>query len=247
MLSVENVSSGYGLIEVLHAVSLVVNEGEMVSIIGTNGAGKSSLLRTISALIPCKSGRIVLENVEISKFPPDKVAALGLIHVPEGRHIFAPLTVYDNLILGTYRHQRLSDSNEQDRLFEFVFKLFPILRGRKRQIAGTLSGGEQQMLALARALMAQPKLLVLDEPSLGLAPTIVGDIRNVLQELNAAGLTMLLVEQNALLALNLAHRAYVLDLGRIVLEGQSRVLLSNDEIKRIYLGDLSEEKGEFRA
>jgi len=237
MLRVEEVSSGYGPIEVLHHVSLVVNRGEMVSIIGTNGAGKSTLLRTISALLPCRGGKIVFEDCDITKYAPDEVAKLGLIQVPEGRHIFAPLTVYDNLILGTYRKQRDFEVNEKERLFQFVFNLFPILLERKNQIAGTLSGGEQQMLALGRALMAQPKLLILDEPSLGLAPTIIGDIRRVLQELNTAGLTILLVEQNALLALSLARRAYVLDLGRIVLQGASIVLLGNDEVKRIYLGE----------
>jgi branched-chain amino acid transport system ATP-binding protein len=237
VLRVEGITSGYGPIEVLHQVSLGVRSGEMVSIIGTNGAGKSTLLQTISALLPCREGKIVFENCDITNFAPDKVAGMGLIQVPEGRHIFAPLTVYDNLILGTYRNQGRFGANEKERLFKFVFNLFPILRERKNQIAGTLSGGEQQMLALGRALMAQPKLIILDEPSLGLAPTIVEDIRRVLQELNAAGLTILLVEQNALLALNLAHRAYVLDLGRIVLQGDSAVLLGHDEVKRIYLGE----------
>ncbi len=237
MLRLENISSGYGSIEVLHSISLTVNSGEIVSIIGANGAGKSTLLRTISALLPCKGGGIIFEDHDITRFPPDKVVGLGLVQVPEGRQVFTPLTVYENLLLGTYSRHRQLGKGEKERLFSLVFDLFPILYERKQQLAGTLSGGEQQMLALGRALMAQPRLLLLDEPSLGLAPTVVSSISRVLQELNRQGLTILLVEQNALLALRLAQRAYVLDTGRIVLQGEAKDLLHNDQVRRIYLGE----------
>lgn len=237
MLNLENVSSGYGPVEVIHSISLSINRGELVSIIGTNGAGKTTLLRTISALVPCRSGKIIFEDCDVTRFPPHKIVELGLVQVPEGRQILAPLTVYENLLLGTYGRRRSFGSHEKEELFEFVYNLFPILSERKKQIAGTLSGGEQQMLALGRALMAKPKLLLLDEPSLGLAPVVIEDIRRVLLELNSSGLTILLVEQNALLALKLAKRAYVLDVGYIAIEGNSLDLLQNDEVKRIYLGE----------
>lgn len=237
MLWLENVCSGYGPVEVLHDISLVINSGEIVSIIGANGAGKSTLLRTISGLLPSKGGKIVFEDYDVTRFPPERVVSLGLVQVPEGRHIFAPLTVYENLLLGIYSRRRQLGKGEKERLFRFVFDLFPILYERKQQIAGTLSGGEQQMLSLGRALMGQPRLLLTDEPSLGLAPLIVNSIFRQLQELNRRGLTIFLVEQNALLALTMAQRAYVLDTGRLVLQGDANDLLHNDQVRRIYLGE----------
>jgi branched-chain amino acid transport system ATP-binding protein len=237
MLWLENVSSGYDSIEVLHDISLVVNQGEIISIIGVNGAGKSTLLRTVSGLLPCKLGRIFFENEEISRYSPDRIAGLNLIQVPEGRHVFAPLTVFENLLLGTYSSRRKLGKSEKERLFRFVFDLFPILVERKKQIAGTLSGGQQQMLALGRALMAQPKLLMLDEPTLGLAPVIIGSICRLIQELNRQGITILLVEQNAMIALTLAQRAYVLDTGRIALQGEAGDLLCDNQVRKIYMAE----------
>ncbi len=237
MLLLDRVCSGYGPVEVLHDISLEINSGEIVSIIGANGAGKTTLLRTISGLLSAKAGKIAFANHDITRFPPERVVGLGLVQMPEGRHIFAPLTVSENLLLGIYSRRRQLGKGERERLFSFVFELFPILRERKRQIAGTLSGGEQQMLALGRALMGQPRLLLTDEPSLGLAPLIVNNIFEQLQELNRQGLTILLVEQNALLALTAARRAYVLDTGRLVLQGYASDLLHNDQVRRIYLGE----------
>ncbi len=237
MLRLEKISSGYGPVGVLHDISLVVNVEEIVGIIGANGVGKSTLMRTISGLLPCREGKIVFEDHDITRFPPDRVAGLGIVQVPEGRRIFTPLTVYENLLIGTYGRRQQLGKGERGRLFSFVFDLFPILYERKKQIAGTLSGGEQQMLAIGRALMAQPKLLLLDEPSLGLAPMVVSNISHVLQDLNRQALTILLVEQNALLALTLAKRAYVLDNGCIAIQGQACDLLRNDQVRRIYLGE----------
>lgn len=237
MLEIENLSSGYGSIEVLHSVCLKVDAEEIVSIIGANGAGKSTLLRTISGLIKSTSGMIALEGRDISSSPADKVAKLGLIQVPEGRQLFAALTVYENLFIGSYPTYGRLANGERAQLFDHVFELFPILADRRKQIARTLSGGEQQMLAIGRALMGQPKLLLLDEPSLGLAPTVVESISTVLQGLNKDGLPILLVEQNAALALTLATRGYVLDLGRIILQGAGSELLNNEKVKEIYLGE----------
>lgn len=237
MLLLDHVSSGYGPVEVLHEISLEINSGEIVSIIGANGAGKTTLLHTISGLLPAQRGKIAFDDHDVTRFPPERIVGLGLVQIPEGRHIFAPLTVSENLLLGIYIRRRQLGRDERERLFSFVFDLFPILRERKRQIAGTLSGGEQQMLALGRALMGQPKLLLADEPSLGLAPLIIDDIFQRLQELNRQGLTILLVEQNALIALTSARRAYVIDTGRLVLQGYASDLLHNDQVRRIYLGE----------
>jgi branched-chain amino acid transport system ATP-binding protein len=237
MLFLENVSAGYGKVEVLHNISLVINNGETVSIIGANGGGKTTLLRTISGLISSKKGKIVFEDHDITQFTPERIVSLGLIHVPEGRHIFTPLTVYENLLLGVYSKRRQLRKGEREKLFGIIFDLFPILFDRKQQIAGTLSGGEQQMLALGRALMLQPKLLLTDEPSLGLAPLVVKSIFQQLKELNRRGLTIFLVEQNALMALTMAQRAYILDTGHLVLQGEANDLLHNDQIRRIYLGE----------
>ncbi len=239
MLQLENISAGYGAIQVLHDVSLSVGKGEIVSVIGANGAGKSTLLRTISALVPCRKGRITFEGQDITHYPPHKVVEMGLIHVPEGRQVFAPLTTYENLLLGCYSKYRKLGSKGRERLFKFVFDLFPVLAHRRNQTAGTLSGGEQQMLAIGRALMAEPKLLVLDEPSLGLSPVMVETIDRVLRQLNSEGLTILLVEQNALMALGTANRAYVVDVGRIVLQGEAKKLLHDDKVREVYLGGAS--------
>ena len=236
MLEIENLSSGYGSIGVLHGICLKVEAKEIVSIIGANGAGKSTLLRTISSLIRSTGGRIAFEEQDISHLSADKVTKLGLIQVPEGRQLFAPLTVYENLYIGSFATYGRLDKSERAQLYDYVFELFPILANRRKQTAGTLSGGEQQMLAVGRALMGQPKLLLLDEPSLGLAPKIVETIATVLQGLNKKGLSILLVEQNASLALTIATSGYVLDLGRIILQGAASELLQNEKVKEIYLG-----------
>lgn len=236
MLRLENISSGYGLIEVLHGVSLEAGTGDMVSIIGANGAGKSTLLRTISGLLPCTGGRILFEGVDVTGFAPHKLVQIGITQVPEGRRLFGPLTVYENLLLGSYsKYNQLGKSGRREQL-ELVFELFPVLAERRNQIAGTLSGGEQQMLAIGRGLMAQPKLLLLDEPSLGLSPKILEDISNVLQELNQRGLAIVLVEQNAALALELARYVYLLSGGNVALHGEASKLKDNAAIKEVYLG-----------
>lgn len=236
MLRVENVSSGYGPLIVLHGVSLVVEVGEIVGIIGANGAGKSTLLRTVSGALSCSRGKITFDGYDISNFPPHKVVKIGLTHVPEGRQIFAPLTTSENLLLGAYSKYHQFGKKKLRELLDSVFQIFPILYERRNQISGTLSGGEQQMLALGRGLMAEPKLLLLDELSLGLAPTIVDEICRVLQELNKKGLPILLVEQNAEVALTVTHRTYVMEQGGIVLEGRSEEIADNDKVKEIYLG-----------
>ncbi len=237
MLQIEDVSSGYGQIAVLHNIQMKVDDGELVSLVGANGAGKSTLLRTIFSLLKCQKGRIVFDNQEISSFPPYKLAGAGLVHVPEGRQVFAPLTVYENLLLGTFSKRKKLSKIRISELFEYVYELFPILFERKNQLAGTLSGGEQQALAISRALMSEPKMLLIDEFSLGLAPIVVKHLCNVLKELNQKGLTILLVEQNVSIALDLAQRAYVLHLGKITHSGQSEELIGNEEIKRLYLGE----------
>ncbi len=236
MLQLEKVCAGYGPIEVIHEISLSVAKGEIVSVIGVNGAGKSTLLRTISALVPCRKGRITFEGKDITHYPPHKVVEIGLIQVPEGRQVFAPLTTYENLLLGCYTKYRKLGGKGRERLLKFVFDLFPVLAHRRNQTAGTLSGGEQQMLAIGRALMAEPRLLLLDEPSLGLAPVVVETIDQVLRQLNREGLTILLVEQNALMALGTANRAYVVDVGRVALEGEAKKLLDDDKVREVYLG-----------
>lgn len=237
MLQLEAVSAGYGAVEVLHNISLKVDAGEIVSMIGANGGGKSTLMKTISGLIPARGGKIIFEENDVTRTPPHKIVAMGLVQVPEGRHVFAPLSVYENLLLGTYSKYRQLNRQKKAELLDFVFNLFPILAQRKTQTAGTLSGGEQQMLSIGRALMAQPKLLLLDEPSLGLAPTIVEAIFEVLQQLNRQGVTIFMVEQNALIALTVAHRAYVLSTGRVVLQGKAEELLHDATVKEVYLGE----------
>lgn len=234
MLRLSNIHTYYGSIHAVKGVSIHVNAGEIVALIGGNGAGKSTILRTISGILKPTSGNIYFENDDITSLSPERILRTGIGHVPEGRRLFKGLTVRDNLILGAYSRK------DRDRIgadIDAMERLFPILKKRKGQIAGTLSGGEQQMLAMARAMMAKPEVLLLDEPSMGLAPIITSQIYEQIKALNLEdGLSMLLVEQNARLALNLAHRGYVVETGRIVMEGNTGELRESNEIQRAYLG-----------
>jgi branched-chain amino acid transport system ATP-binding protein len=233
LLEVTDLSVAYGSIQALRGVSLRVEPGEIVTLIGGNGAGKSTTLRTISGLLSPKKGTITFEGQPIHGQPPHVITRRGLVHVPEGRGIFANLTVAENLQLGAYsRHDRAAIAADRER----ALSLFPRVRERLTQIAGTLSGGEQQMVAIARALLARPRLLMLDEPSLGLAPQIVQTIFQVIRTINAEGTTILLVEQNASMALQVAHRAYVLEVGAIQMEGPAQELAASDEVRKAYLG-----------
>ena len=232
-LAVENLDVYYGAVHALKVVSLHVEAGEVVTLIGANGAGKTTLLRTISGIVPARSGRITFEGKDITKLPAHEIVGLGVSQSPEGRMVFANLSVEDNLELGAYR-RRDRDGIKQDR--DKVFHLFPRLLERKKQLSGTLSGGEQQMLAMGRALMSRPRVLLLDEPSLGIAPLLVRDIFKTIVEINRAGTTVLLVEQNAHMALGIAQRGYVLETGRVVLEDTAAALAANDEVRAAYLG-----------
>ena len=234
MLKIKNIDAFFGKIQVLRRVSLHVEAGEIVSLIGANGAGKTTLLNVISGLHPSRNGSRVFLDVETRGLKPEKIVALGILQVPEAEKVFNPLTVLENLELGAYL--RSQDRGQLMEEMEQVYQLFPILRDRKDQLAGTLSGGERQMLALGKALMGRPKLLMLDEPSLGLAPTVVSEIFRIIQSLNERGITILLVEQNAKEALRICRRAYVLDTGRILLTGTGEELLNNEEVKRAFLG-----------
>lgn len=236
MLIVRDLFAYYGRIQALKGVSLRVGRGEIVAILGANGAGKTTLLKTISGLIESRQGKVEFNGVDISRMRAHQVVRSGISHVPEGRQVFAPFTVAQNLELGALTRFRSSSQKDIERSFDFVYGLFPRLYERKTQIAGTLSGGEQQMLAIGRALMAEPKLLLLDEPSLGLAPQIVQNIVDVLRELNAGGLTILIVEQNTEIALDLATRGYILSVGSVVMEDSSANLVSNDAVREIYFG-----------
>jgi branched-chain amino acid transport system ATP-binding protein len=232
LLSVSNLEVSYGNIPALRGIDLDVNKGEIVTLIGANGAGKTTTLRTISGLLKPKSGEVTYDGRAITGIKPHVITAMGVSHVPEGRGIFANLTVNDNLELGAYlRNDKIKQSE-----YERIFTLFPVLKERIKQSAGTLSGGEQQMLAISRALMSKPQVLLLDEPSLGLAPQMVQTIFRVIKEINAEGTTILLVEQNAHMALVTAHRGYVMETGRIVLTDDTKALLSSDRIKKAYLG-----------
>jgi branched-chain amino acid transport system ATP-binding protein len=230
MLELEDVHAGYGPMDVLKGISLAVGEGEIVCVLGANGAGKSTTLMTISGINRCRQGVITFAGRRITNLPAHEIVALGISQVPEGRRIFPRLTVRENLEMGAF-HRQL-DGEE----IEKVFAQFPILKERQDQLGGTLSGGEQQMLAVARALMARPKLLLLDEPSLGLAPLIVAKIFDIIREINKAGTTILLVEQNANMALHVATRGYVLETGRIVLADTAQNLMNNEQVKKSYLG-----------
>ena len=233
LLSVRDVNTFYGGIHALRGISLEVEQGEIVALIGGNGAGKSTTLNTISGLVRPRSGQVLLNGEELGRFPAHEIMAKGVVQVPEGRRIFARLTVLENLKMGAYTR---SDKAELQADFERVFTLFPRLRERTSQPGGTLSGGEQQMLAIGRALMSHPKLLLLDEPSMGLAPILVEQIFDVIRDIHAQGGTVLIVEQNALMALGVAHRGYILQTGRIVLEDTAANLRQNPEVQKAYLG-----------
>lgn len=233
MLKVDNIDVYYGAIHAIKGISIEVPKGEIVTLVGSNGAGKSTTLRTISGLMKPKNGAILFEDKNIVGVSAHKIVGMGLCQVPEGRHVFANMSVMENLELGAYLR---SDKDEIARDLEDVFKKFPRLLERKDQISGTLSGGEQQMLAMGRALMSRPRLLLLDEPSMGLAPLLVKEIFNIIKEINESGTTVLLVEQNANMALSIADKAYVLETGRIALAGTAQELASSEAVRKAYLG-----------
>jgi len=236
MLRIEGLSAAYGSIQVLKNVTLRVPKGKVVSIIGANGAGKSTLLKSISGLMKINKGSIFYKDRDIAGMSANRIVGLGISQVPEGRQIFAHLSVLDNIHLGAYLYFKRNNRPEIKERIDRIYEIFPILETRSKQIAGTLSGGEQQMLAIARALMARPELILLDEPSMGIAPLIVREIFNVIQQLNESGTTVLLVEQNARVALKVAHHSYVLERGEIVMEGLAEELLDNPRVKEVYLG-----------
>ena len=233
MLKLDNINLYYGVIHALKNISLEVEQGEIVTLIGANGAGKTSTLRAISGLEPIKSGNITFKGSPLNKVPSNKIVSLGLSHVPEGRRVFPELTVMENLELGAYLRKDKAGIKQD---LEIVFSKFPRLKEREKQAAGTLSGGEQQMLAIGRALMNRPEMLLLDEPSMGLAPLVVKDIFDTIVEINKSGTTVLLVEQNANMALAIAHRAYVLETGHVSMTGNAKELLADDIIRKAYLG-----------
>ena len=234
MLEVSNLKVNYGMIQAIKGISFKVEEGEIIALIGANGAGKTTTLHTVSGLLKARQESILFNGKELTKTQPHKIVEMGMAHVPEGRRIFQQLTVYENLILGAYTR---SDKKEIAENLEMIYKRFPRLEERKKQIAGTLSGGEQQMLAMGRALMSNPKIVLMDEPSMGLSPLLVSEIFDIIQSINKSGTTVLLVEQNAKKALSIANRAYVLETGKIVLEGDAKELMNNDQIKKAYLGE----------
>ena len=237
VLRIKNIHAYYGRIKALDNVSLHVQPGEIVSLIGANGAGKSTILNAISGIIRCAQGEAYFEDRKINGLPPEKVVAAGISQVPEGRQIFGPLTVLENLQLGAYLRFKKKEKEGIERDLDWVFQLFPRLKERIKQIAGTLSGGEQQMLAIGRALMGHPRLMMMDEPSMGLAPVLVEAIFETIQRINQEGTTILLVEQNALMALEVANRGYVLQTGEIVLEGTAQELAANEMVRKAYLGE----------
>ena len=233
MLEVENVSAAYGLIQILWDVSFKIREKEIVSIIGPNGAGKTTLVKTIMGLLPAKNGTIRFKGENIEKLPTYEIVKKGVTLIPEGREIFPRMTVEENMLLGAYI---INDKNAVKESKERIYQIFPVLKKKEKALAQTLSGGEQQMLVICRSLMSNPELLILDEPSLGLAPIIVGKVLDTLRKINEEGVTILLVEQNIRDSLNIADRGYVIEEGKIIIEGKGRELLSNDHIKEIYLG-----------
>ncbi len=234
MLKVENLVVNYGVIQALKGISFEVNEGEVIALIGANGAGKTTTLQTISGMLQPTSGQVLLEGTDITKVPGHKIVSMGMAHVPEGRRVFPGLTVLENLKMGAYTRSNKKEIADE---FERVYESFPRLKERRNQLAGTLSGGEQQMLAMGRALMSQPRIILMDEPSMGLSPIYVEEIFNIIQEISKAGTTVLLVEQNAKKALAIADRAYVLETGNIVLSGDARTLMNDASIKKAYLGE----------
>ena len=234
MLKVTDLQVYYGVIQALKGISFEVNEGEVIALIGANGAGKTTILHTVTGLINQKAGKIEFEGKDISHTPAYKIVAEGMAHVPEGRRVFAELSVYDNLMMGAYTRK---DKKEIAETLAMVYKRFPRLEERKKQMAGTLSGGEQQMLAMGRALMSKPKIILMDEPSMGLSPIFVNEIFDIIKAVSASGTTVLLVEQNAKKALSIADRAYVLETGKIILEGDAKVLMNVERVKKAYLGE----------
>lgn len=234
MLEVKDLEVYYGVIQAIKGVSFHVEQGEVIALIGANGAGKTTILHTVTGLLSPKKGHIMFEGKDITKVPAHKIVSMGMAHVPEGRRVFAELSVYENLKMGAYTRK---DRSEIEESLNNVYKRFPRLEERKNQMAGTLSGGEQQMLAMGRALMSQPKIILMDEPSMGLSPILVNEIFDIIQEVSKSGTTVLLVEQNAKKALSIADRAYVLETGRIALEGRAEDLLRDDSIKKAYLGE----------
>ena len=233
MLEIKDLEVYYGVIQAIKGISFEVNKGEVIALIGANGAGKTTILHTITGLLSPKKGSVMYEGTDITKTPAHKIVSLGMAHVPEGRRVFADLSVYENLKMGAYTRK---DKNEVEETLERVYERFPRLKERKSQMAGTLSG-EQQMLAMGRALMSKPKIILMDEPSMGLSPILVNEIFDIIQEVSKSGTTVLLVEQNAKKALSIADRAYVLETGKIVLEGKAEDLLNDDSIKKAYLGE----------
>lgn len=234
MLEIKDLYVSYGMIQAIQGVSFEVNEGEVISLIGANGAGKTTVLHAITGLLKPKAGSIMFEGQDLMKTPAHKIVGLGMAHVPEGRRVFAQLSVYENLLMGAYTRKNKSEIQET---LEMVYERFPRLEERKKQMAGTLSGGEQQMLAMGRALMSKPKLILMDEPSMGLSPLFVSEVFDIIQKISQSGTTVLLVEQNAKKALSIADRAYVLETGKIALTGKASDLIHDENIKKAYLGE----------
>lgn len=234
MLEIKDLEVYYGVIQAIKGVSFEVNQGEVIALIGANGAGKTTILHTITGLIAPKSGTVTFEGTDITHMPAHKIVSMGMAHVPEGRRVFADFTVYQNLKMGAFTR---NDKKEVEETLQMVYERFPRLEERRNQLAGTLSGGEQQMLAMGRALMSRPKMIVMDEPSMGLSPLYVSEIFKIIQDINASGTTVLLVEQNAKKALAIADKAYVLETGNIVLSGKASDLMNDDSVKKAYLSE----------
>ena len=234
MLEIKDLEVYYGMIQAIKGVSFEVNQGEVIALIGANGAGKTTILHTITGLLSPKKGSVLFEGTDITKVPAHKIVSMGMAHVPEGRRVFSELSVLENLKMGAYTRKNKAEVEEA---LQGVYKRFPRLEERKNQMAGTLSGGEQQMLAMGRALMSKPKIILMDEPSMGLSPILVNEIFDIIQAVSKSGTTVLLVEQNAKKALSIADRAYVLETGNITLEGNAKDLLKNDSVKKAYLGE----------
>ncbi len=234
LLEIKDLEVNYGVIKAIKGVSFDVNEGEIIALIGANGAGKTTILHTITGLIQAKKGSIMFDGKELTKTPPHKIVSMGMAHVPEGRRIFQQLSVLENLKLGAYTRK---DKSEIASTLKMVYERFPRLEERKNQVAGTLSGGEQQMLAMGRALMSKPRIILMDEPSMGLSPLLVSEIFDIIKVINESGTTVLLVEQNAKKALSIADRAYVLETGKITLSGDAKDLINDESVKKAYLGE----------
>lgn len=234
MLEIKNLQVYYGVIQAIKDVSFKVNEGEVIALIGANGAGKTTILHTITGLLPAKNGEVVYEGKDLLKIPAHEIISHGIAHVPEGRQVFSQLTVYENLLMGAYTRK---DKDEIEESLVNIYKRFPRLEERKGQYAGTLSGGEQQMLAMGRALMSKPRIVLMDEPSMGLSPILVEEVFDIIESIRKSGTTVLLVEQNAKKALSIADRGYVLETGNIVLEGSASSLLNDESVKKAYLGE----------